>query len=146
MSRRDWTLFVADMHEACDKIAAYTSGMDFDEFCADTRTVDTVVRNLEIIGEASKGIPDVQKLLRPEIDWRAIKGLRNRIVHEYFGLSLEVVGNSRGLRLAKPLLEQAGLSDEVDIQVAPGILTIRPVARLRAGWEEAAAAAPPEAE
>jgi antitoxin MazE len=56
------------------------------------------------------------------------------------------IGNSRGLRLAKPLLEQAGLSDEVDIQVAPGLLTIRPVTRARAGWAEAAAAAavPPE--
>jgi len=54
------------------------------------------------------------------------------------------IGNSRGLRLSKPLLEQAGLSDEVDIQAAPGVLTIRPVARPRAGWAEAAAAAPPE--
>lgn len=55
------------------------------------------------------------------------------------------IGNSRGLRLAKPLLEQAGLSDEVDIQAAPGVLTIRPVVKPRAGWAEAAAAAPPEA-
>jgi antitoxin MazE len=54
------------------------------------------------------------------------------------------IGNSRGLRLAKPLLEQVGLSDEVEIQVAPGVLTIRPVARPRAGWAEAAAAASPE--
>lgn len=76
MSRRDWTLFVADMQEA---------------FSADTRTVDAVVRNLEIIGEASNGIPEDEKLLRPDIDWRAIRGLRNRIVHEYFGLSLAVI-------------------------------------------------------
>ena len=54
------------------------------------------------------------------------------------------IGNSRGLRLAKPLLEQAGLSEEVDIQVAPGLLTIRPVASPRAGWAEAASAAPPQ--
>jgi len=54
------------------------------------------------------------------------------------------IGNSRGLCLAKPLLEQAGLSDEVDLQVAPGVLTIQPVARPWAGWAEAAAAAPPE--
>ena len=76
MSRRDWTLFVADMQEA---------------FSADTRTVDAVVRNLEIIGEASNGIPEDEKLLRPDIDWRAIRGLRNRIVHEYSGLSLAVI-------------------------------------------------------
>jgi len=54
------------------------------------------------------------------------------------------IGNSRELRLAKPLLEQAGLSDEVDIQAAPSVLTIRSVARPRAGWAEAVAAAPPE--
>ena len=91
MSPRDWTLFIADMQEACDKIADYTRGIDFSAYCADTRTVDAVVRNLQIIGEAAKGIPDDQKLHRPEIDWRAIKGLRNRIMHEYFGLSFSVI-------------------------------------------------------
>jgi len=91
MSRRDWTLFVADMQEACAKIAAYTSGMDFEAFCADTRTVDAVVRNPEIIGEPSNGIPTENKLVQPDVDWAAIKGLRNRIVHEYFGLSLAVI-------------------------------------------------------
>lgn len=60
-------------------------------FSADTRTVDAVVRNLEIIGEASHGIPEDETLLRPDIDWRAIRGLRNRIVHEYFGISLAVI-------------------------------------------------------
>jgi uncharacterized protein with HEPN domain len=91
MSRRDWALFVADIQQACDKIGGYVSGMSFEDFCADTRTVDAVVRNLEIIGEASRGIPDDKKFLKPEIDWAAIRGLRNRIVHEYFGLSLSVI-------------------------------------------------------
>jgi uncharacterized protein with HEPN domain len=91
MSRRDWSLFVADMQEACNKISGYVSGMEFQDFRADPRTADAVVRNLEIIGEASNGIPDEEKLLKPEIDWAAIKGLRNRIVHEYFGLSLSVI-------------------------------------------------------
>lgn len=68
------------MQEACNKIGGHVSGMDFEDFRADTRTVDAVVRNLEIIGEASKGIPDDKRLLKPEIDWSAIKGLRNRIV------------------------------------------------------------------
>jgi uncharacterized protein with HEPN domain len=53
--------------------------------------VDAVVRNLEIIGEASSKIPDDKKRLNPEIDWAAIRGLRNRIVHEYFGLSHSVI-------------------------------------------------------
>ena len=54
------------------------------------------------------------------------------------------IGNSRGVRLAKPMLEVAGLADEVEIEVAPGVLTIRPLAQPRAGWAEAAAAFQPE--
>jgi antitoxin MazE len=54
------------------------------------------------------------------------------------------IGNSRGLRLAKPLLEEAGLTDEVEIHVAPGVLTITPVAAPRGGWAAAAAAVTPE--
>lgn len=61
------------------------------DFQADSRTIDAVVRNLEIIGEASNAIPDEKKQRKPEIDWVAIKGLRNRIVHEYFALSLSVI-------------------------------------------------------
>ena len=91
MSRRDWSLFVADMQEACNKISGYVSGMGYEDFQADSRTIDAVVRNLEIIGEASNAIPDEKKQQKPEIDWAAIKGLRNRIAHEYFGLSLSVI-------------------------------------------------------
>lgn len=54
------------------------------------------------------------------------------------------IGNSRGIRLAKPLLEEAGLSDEVEIHASPGVLTITAVATARAGWAEAAAALAPE--
>ena len=53
--------------------------------------MDAVVPNLEIIGEVAYGIPENQKLLRPDIHWRAIRGLKNRIVHESFGLSLAVI-------------------------------------------------------
>ena len=56
---------------------------------------------------------------------------------------LVTIGNSQDLRLAKPLIEQVGLTDEVEIQAAPGLLTIRPVSAPRAGWAEAAAAVPP---
>ena len=56
---------------------------------------------------------------------------------------LVTIGNSQDLRLAKPLIEQVGLTDEVEIQVAPGLFTIRPASAPRAGWEEAAAAVPP---
>ena len=91
MSPRDWRLFVDDMLEAITKINRYTTGTSFEGFSQDERTVDAVVRNLEIIGEAARRIPDQVKAESPEIDWQAINGLRNRIVHEYFGLSLSVI-------------------------------------------------------
>ncbi len=91
MARLEWKLFLADMLEASGKIVLSTTGMNSAGFQADSRTVDAVVRNLEIIGEAAQSIPIEIKQLKPAIDWAAIKGLRNRIAHEYFGLSLAII-------------------------------------------------------
>ena len=91
MSRRDWPLFVADMQEAIEKIASYVDAMTFTDFQSDTRTVDAVVHNLLVIGEAARCLPASIKENHPDIDWIAINGLRNRIAHEYFGLSLSVI-------------------------------------------------------
>lgn len=91
MSRRDWSLFVTDMQEAIEKIAHYVEAMNFASFQADNRTVDAVVHNLLVIGEAARCLPAAVKAQHPDIDWIAINGLRNRIAHEYFGLSLSVI-------------------------------------------------------
>jgi uncharacterized protein with HEPN domain len=91
MSRRDWSLFVADMQEAIEKIASYFDAMTFTDFQSDTRTVDAVVHNLLVIGEAARCLPASIKENHPDIDWIAINGLCNRIAHEYFGLSLSVI-------------------------------------------------------
>lgn len=91
MSRREWSLFVADMQEAIEKIARYVDAMTFTDFQSDTRTVDAIVHNLLVIGEAARCLPASIKENHPDIDWIAINGLRNRIAHEYFGLSLSVI-------------------------------------------------------
>ena len=65
--------------------------MDLQSFASDTRTVDAVVRNLEIIGEAATRIPEEFKAGHPEVPWRRVVGLRNRIVHEYFGVDIGIV-------------------------------------------------------
>jgi uncharacterized protein with HEPN domain len=57
----------------------------------DSRTIDTVVRNLEVIGEAATRIPDDFRTVHAEIPWRRVIGLRNRVIHEYFGADLEIV-------------------------------------------------------
>jgi uncharacterized protein with HEPN domain len=91
MSRRDWSLFIADMQEAIEKIAGYVDAMTFTDFQSDTRTVDVVVHNLLVIGEAARCLPASIKENHQDIDRIAINGLRNRIAHEYFGLSLSVI-------------------------------------------------------
>ena len=91
MSKRDINLLLNDILDACGKIATYTSGMNYDSFIADNKTIDAVVRNFEIIGEAANRIPEDYKLLHPEVEWRHIIGFRNRIIHEYFGIDYEIL-------------------------------------------------------
>ncbi len=91
MSKRDWRLFVEDMLESIDLIEEYVAPLNLDNFKKDRKTIDAVVRNFEVIGEASKFVPDDIKAKHSEIDWPAILGLRNRIAHEYFGISLSII-------------------------------------------------------
>jgi uncharacterized protein with HEPN domain len=88
---RDYRLFLDDILEAVERIRRYTSEMDYETFKGDTRTQDAVVRNLEVIGEAARSLPDDVKARAPEIEWRKIVGLRNILVHEYFGASLPII-------------------------------------------------------
>jgi len=91
MPKRDADLLVEDMLGAIRKIGRFTAGMDQEAFRQDERTVDAVVRNLEILGEATKQLPEDFLTRYPDVPWRQIAGLRNRIVHDYFGLDLEIV-------------------------------------------------------
>ena len=79
MSKRDRTLFVEDILESIELIWDYTKGLDYEDFTRDRKTVDAVVRNLEIIGEASKYISNDVKGRFNNVDWKGIAGLRNRI-------------------------------------------------------------------
>jgi uncharacterized protein with HEPN domain len=91
MSRRDIDLLLLDMKESSEKILKYTEGFTYDDFLRDDKTIDAVVRNFEIIGEASIRIEDDFKLDHPQIEWKKLRGFRNRIVHEYFGIDYEIV-------------------------------------------------------
>ena len=86
MPERDPAILLEDIRTAIEKIERYTSEMTRETFIADERTVDAVVRNLEIIGEAVRRLPDDFKQAHADIPWPQIAGLRNRIVHDYFGL------------------------------------------------------------
>lgn len=91
MSHRPAELLIENIWESIEKIERYVSGLDHDAFLGDEKTVDSVVRNLEIIGEAANRLPADFKGLHPEIEWQRIVGLRNRIVHGYFGIDLDII-------------------------------------------------------
>ena len=91
MSKRPAALFIEDIRESIARIERYTAGLDRAGFEADQKTVDAVVRNLEIIGEAARQLPEELTRRNPQIEWRKIAGLRNRIVHDYFGLDLQMI-------------------------------------------------------
>ena len=88
---RDSRVYLEDILEAAGKITKYIAGMDLTAFTTDSKTQDAVVRNLEIIGEAVRALPEEIRALRPEVDWRRISGLRNILIHEYFGVDLTIV-------------------------------------------------------
>ena len=91
MSKRSSDLLLLDMKEAAEKILKYTQGLSFEDFLADDKTIDAVVRNFEIIGEASLRFDEDFRLENPQIEWKKLRGFRNRIVHDYFGIDYEIV-------------------------------------------------------
>ena len=88
---RDFRLYLEDVIEAIAKIQRYTARLSFHEFAEDEKAVDAVVRNLEVIGEAVKKIPEDMRQKHVGIDWRKIAGLRDILIHEYFGIDVEII-------------------------------------------------------
>ena len=91
MSRRDPLILLEDIHASLEKVERYTSGLNKETFLADDKTLDAVVRNLEIVGEAVRQLPETFKEEHPEVPWWQIAGMRNRIVHDYFGVDEEII-------------------------------------------------------
>ena len=91
MSKRDILLLLDDMLQSALKIKRYTQDIDYDSFVKDEKTIDAVVRNFEIIGEAANRMDPDFRDSNPEIEWKRIRGFRNRIVHDYFGIDYEIV-------------------------------------------------------
>ena len=88
---RDIRYYINDIIESCDDILSFTAGMSFDEFAADKKTSKAVIRSLEVLGEAVKNLPVKFKSDLPAIPWKQMSGMRDRLIHEYFGVDKEMV-------------------------------------------------------
>jgi uncharacterized protein with HEPN domain len=91
MSRRSSKIVLQDILASIEKIQQYTNGLDYEGFVSRSMVVDAVVRNIEIIGEASKNMPEDTRGESPQIPWKQMAGIRNRIVHEYFGVDVSII-------------------------------------------------------
>jgi len=91
MSKREAKLYLDDILSAITAIKEFTKDMTFADFQNDRKTVDAVIRNLEIIGEAANNIPQELKNNYPTIPWRDMISMRNKIMHEYFGVDTEIM-------------------------------------------------------
>lgn len=89
--KRDYTLYLKDILESCRLIQEFVNGFDYDQFISDEKTVSAVVQKLEVIGEASKNIPDEIKQKAPDITWKEMAGMRDRLIHAYFGIDYKLV-------------------------------------------------------
>lgn len=87
----DYKIYLKDILEAICKIEKYTEDLSFDDFFENELIQDGVVRNLEIMGEAVKNIPDIIKRRNPELEWKKIAGLRDILIHAYFGMDVDIV-------------------------------------------------------
>lgn len=88
---RDWTLFLSDMQLFCSKVIRYCHGLSAEQLAADDLVTDAVLRNLELLGEAAKQVPDSVRQRHPAVPWRRIAGLRDVLAHAYFGLEDETI-------------------------------------------------------
>ena len=93
MSResRDFLIYLEDIIDAIEKIEKYTQNIDFDKFSKNDMVIDAVIRNFEVIGEATKKIPAEIKEKYPEVEWKEAMGFRNVLIHDYFGIDIEAV-------------------------------------------------------
>ena len=89
--KRDYILFLEDILSAIEKIEMYTKGLKFKKFRENSMAVDAVIRNFEVIGEATRNVPKTVKDKYPDVEWKEAIGFRNVLTHDYFGIDLESV-------------------------------------------------------
>lgn len=100
--------YIRDILNSIEEVEDFTEGLTYDEFVEDRKTINAVIRSLEIIGEATKNIPDSIRNDYPEIPWKSMAGMRDNLIHEYSGVDLGIVWKTIQNNIAevKPKIEQ----------------------------------------
>jgi len=88
---RELRIYLHDILSACESVGTFTAGMDFEAFRKDDKTASAVIRKFEVIGEATKQLPDEFRQAHPEIPWKEMAGMRDRLIHFYFGVDHRLV-------------------------------------------------------
>lgn len=91
MSKRDAQLYLDDIFQSIDHIEQYTVGLTFEEFSQDSKTIDAVLRNFEVLGEAAARLPEEFTEKYSFVPWSSMIGVRNKVIHEYFGIDPEII-------------------------------------------------------
>lgn len=114
MPPREWRLRVEDILEAIARTERYVDEFSFEQFQADQKTVDAVIRNLEVIGEAVRHLVAQRESLPSDIPWEDIAGMRNILIHAYFGVDLKIVWHTvvHDLPVLRDQLQKVAPSDE----------------------------------
>lgn len=100
MSKREDLDWISDIKEAIARVEDYTRNMSYDQFRIDLRTQDAVIRNIGIIGEAAKNVSAEFKHRHRNIEWKAIAGTRDKLIHHYFGVNLDILWDVIGINCA----------------------------------------------
>ena len=110
MSERGAKLYLADIENALEKIATYTHDLSFEDFSLNQQVIDAVVRNFEIIGEAVRNISGEIKERHRDIPWEKMISMRNKVIHEYFGVDEEILWKTiqEDLPIFKEQIEKIG--------------------------------------
>ncbi|MBI4317729.1 MAG: DUF86 domain-containing protein [Chloroflexi bacterium] len=112
MSKRSDRDCLSDIREALERITTYVAGMIYESFVADKRTQDAVVRNLEILGAATKNLSEEFRAAYPSVPWKSMAATRDRLIHHYFGVNLDIVWQVITLELPALVSQLEGIEED----------------------------------